>query len=244
MHDKRPDPPAAGPTPQSKSRKTVVIVAALLVLTVAAATGWGAAWWLNHTRTPILAVGAQARLELNPVFQDSDSAIIAAIERRNSTLAGDFTDRPVAEDVQAALGWAATGKNRDGTGFVVPLAMGAEPYVSVYLATSTGVSRFDWKTNELVVVSADDVRSVLVTPGYAKQAPCLMLFVIDQDSAPGGADNGYIAVGAMTQNVYLLADELNVQTRFIASIDHDQFRDQLRLSSTQIPAGAIVMAAK
>jgi hypothetical protein len=244
--DTSTEPDLAGLTANrtAPARRTVVLIAALVIMTVAAASGWGVVIWLNASRPAPMAVGAKEPVELSPELTDTDSAIIEALERRNSTLGEDFTDKPLSVDVQSALAWAATGKNRGGTGFVVPLAMHSEPYVSVYLATDQGVARFDWETNQLAEIADADVRQELVTQGFAKQAPCLMLFVIDQDQVKGNEGNGYIAVGAMTQNVYLLADDLNIQARYVESIDHDQFRDKLGLSSSQVPVGAIVLAAK
>ncbi|MDR0592243.1 MAG: nitroreductase family protein [Bifidobacteriaceae bacterium] len=225
-----------------RRRWTGVLIAALAVLAV---TGWGWAVWLRFTTTPLLTVAAKESIALNPVFSESDSAVVQALERRNSTKAADFTDQPVDADRLQALFWAATGKNRDGTGFVVPLAMHAEPYVSVYGADEDGVRQFDWRQNGFISVSGADVRAALATQDFARQAPHLMLFVINTADIPSkNTDWGYVAVGAMTQNVYLLADDLNVQARFIAGIDPDAARAELGLTDGQVPVGAIVLASK
>ncbi|MDR1394103.1 MAG: nitroreductase family protein [Bifidobacteriaceae bacterium] len=238
------DAPAGPGRKRPAAARTAALVVALVVVLMVAAVGWAGVIWLNYSRPARPAIDTRAELELKPVLTDTESAIIEALERRNSALAGDFTDKPVTDPAQLALAWAATGLNRGGSGFVVPLAMHAEPYVSVYLATAAGVSRYDWATNKLVSLTEADVRSNLVTQGYAKQAPCLMLLVIDQDKVKGNTNNGYIAVGAMTQNVYLLADELNIQARYVESIEADQWRDPLNLTASQIPVGGIVLATK
>ena len=223
---------------------TVPLVALIAALVVALVAG-GLAVTFYLTRSPRQPVGAQQVVDSNAILGNPDLPIVQALERRNSTTGGNFTNKTPDDDTLVALAWAATGKNRDGTGFVIPLAMGADPYVSVYTATGAGVAKFDWRTNTFTTITPDDVRNSIVTQAFAKQVPAMMLFVIDTSLVPSqNTDWGYIAVGAMTQDVYLLADEINVQTRFVASIDRPQVTSLLKLTADQVPVGAILLAAK
>jgi hypothetical protein len=170
-------------------------------------------------------------------------SVMTALERRHSVASNELAGRKLEAEKITALAWAATGKNRAGSGFVVPMAMGADPYVSIYVADDGGVSRFDWSTNKLVPVATGDVRASLVTQGFAQAAPQLMIFVIEKALLPSAnLDFGYTAVGAMSQNVYLLAEELGVQTRYLASINAAQITQKLQLGSDQLPVGAMVLA--
>jgi hypothetical protein len=216
-----------------------------LIMTVVALVGWGVASKLYFSWTPKEAVGVRDKLEEEVEMVASSSGVLQAIERRNSVIGSELTGKKLAEEKVKVLAWAATGKNRNGTGFVVPLAMGVDPYVSIFVVDEKNGRKFNWQTNELEEVAMGDMRAKLVTQSFAKTAPQIMIFVIEQDKLPGGNLNwGYVAVGAMSEHVYLLADELNVQTRYLASISEQGVRENLKLGEGQLPVGAMVLAEK
>jgi hypothetical protein len=216
----------------------------LIGLGAAGVAGWGTAAYLAFTRSPNLEPGAREAIAANQIL-GGDSPIGQALERRHSGGQDDFGGAAPDQATEQALAWAATGKNREGTGFVVPLAMHAEPYVSVYLADAVGSRQFSWRTNEFTTVSEGDARAEFVTQGFAKKAPLLMILVMDTSKIPGGEEAfGHMAVGAMTQNVYLLADEAGVEARYVASIDAEAITRVLTLDKTQVPVGAIVLAQR
>ena len=218
-----------------------MVLPILLILSLLlAAGGWGYAITMNFTHTPRLNPGALETLRNNELWQ-SDSPLIQAFERRNSAARGGFTGNEISEDALQLLGWAATGKNRDGTGFVVPLAMGAEPYITLYLAQESGVRRFSWETNSFENVSDSNILSNV---NGGQNASAVWIYVIDVDDVPrGNMDWAWHAIGAMSEHQYLLADELDIQARFMASINADEVTALLVLDA-HIPAGVMVMAQK
>jgi hypothetical protein len=193
--------------------------------------------------TPRLNPGALENLRDNPLIVITDSGLLHAIERRNSTFRGDFTGNEISEEALQLLGWAATGKNRDGTGFVVPLAMGTEPYVSLYLAQESGVRRFYWESNSFEMVLDSDIRNRI---NSGQNASAIWIYVIDIDKVPrGNMDWAWHAIGAMSEHQYLVADLLDIQARFMASINADEVAALLGLdASKNIPAGVMAMAQK
>jgi hypothetical protein len=182
-------------------------------------------------------------LRSNELWVKSDSALLRAFERRNSEQRGGFSGNEISEDALRLLGWAATGKNRDGTGFVVPLAMGAEPYVSLYLVQESGVRRFSWESNGFENVLDSDI---LDKVNGGQNASAVWLYVIDISKVPNKNMNwAWHAIGAMSEHQYLLADEFDVQSRFMASINADEVAALLGLdTSKNLPAGVMVMAQK
>ncbi|MCL2003466.1 MAG: hypothetical protein FWG72_05615 [Oscillospiraceae bacterium] len=222
-------------------RKTLPPMLLALSLLLAAA-GWGAAAYVHMSYTPRLNPGALETLKSNELWQ-SDSALLQAFERRNSAARGGFTGNEISEDALQLLGWAATGKNRDGTGFVVPLAMGAEPYVSLYLAQESGVGKFSWRSNSFEYVTD---RDILGKVSGGQNASAVWIYVIDADNVPrGNMDWAWHAIGAMSEHQYLLADELDIQARFMASINADETAALLGLdASKNLPAGVMAMAQK
>ena len=228
---------------ENRSKRKMLIPILLVISLVLAIAGWGFAITLHMTSTPRLNPGALENLRNNPLWTTSDSGVLQAIERRNSASRGSFTGNDISEDALQLLGWAATGKNRDGTGFVIPLAMGAEPYVSLYLAQQSGVRRFNWENNGFENVSNDDIRGRI---NSGQNASAIWIYVIDIDKIPSGSiEWGWHAIGAMSEHQYLLADELDIQMRFMASISADEVVALLGLDANkQIPAGVMAMAQK
>ncbi|MDR1735977.1 MAG: hypothetical protein LBR85_03805 [Oscillospiraceae bacterium] len=226
----------------TKRGKRVMLIA-LIIAILAAAGGWGMVIKLNMTTTPRLNPGALENLNSNELMAISDSALLQALERRNSTARGSFTGNEISEDALQLLGWAATGKNREGTGFVVPLAMGTTPYVSLYLADAHGVRRFSWESNSFESVLEDDIRD---TVNGGQNASAVWIYVIEKANVPNGSmDFAWHTIGAMSEHQYLLADELNIQTRFMGDVKADEVAVLLGLdASKNIPAGVMVMAQK
>ncbi|MCL2087292.1 MAG: hypothetical protein FWH05_06840 [Oscillospiraceae bacterium] len=217
-----------------------ILVPIILVITILLAIGgWGTAVLFYMTRTPHLNPGALENIRGNTLFEDS--ALVQAFERRNSTERGNFTGKEISEESLQLLGWAATGKNRDGTGFVIPLAFGAEPYVSLYLAQESGVRKFSWKSNDFENVTDTNILDKL---NSGQNGSAIWLFVIDIDKQDN-MNSAWHAIGAMSEHQYLLADELDVQARFMVSIDSNEVAALLGLDSTKnLPAAVMVMAQK
>lgn len=235
-------------TKELKSKRRIILPILLAICFLLAVAGWGFAYNLSRTHTPRLNPGANELLMNNPLMSPENSELLNLIERRHSTPRGEFTGAEISDDALQLLGWAATGKNRDGSGFVVPLAMGAEPYVTVYLAQSDGVSRFSWESNDFERVIDDDIRTEIQssTTGVGEAASAIWIYVIETDSIP--QNNIYWAwqaIGAMSQQQYLLADALDVQTRFIGNFNDSAVVELLGLnSSTSVPAALMIMAGR
>ncbi|MCL1914967.1 MAG: hypothetical protein FWG10_14140 [Eubacteriaceae bacterium] len=228
----------------TKAGKTKAMLPILLAISLLLAAGeWIVAINLYMTSTPRLNPGALETLRNNPVMATSDSGLLQAFERRNSTKRGAFTGNEISEDVLQLLGWAATGKNRDGTGFVIPLAMGADPYVSLYLAQESGVRRFSWKSNHFEAVVEGDIRNKI---NSGQNASAIWIYVVDIDGVPNGnMDWAWHAIGAMSEHQYLVADEFDIQARFMASISTDEVAALLGLDSGKYsPVGVMIMAQK
>ncbi|MBQ6436095.1 nitroreductase family protein [bacterium] len=209
--------------------KNIIIIGLILV----ALPGW-LAWWRSSK--------ANVALTLPAVSSD----LMPALQNRASTARADFTREAVSEEDLLKLAWAATGKNRDGnSGYTVPLAMGSDPYVDVYLYDQNGIRRYDYDNNGFVDVSSTDARADIMMMSEIADIPQMMVFVINPDKLPGGNPDttyGYVAVGAMTQNVYLLAEQLGVQRRYIASIKADGIKTSAGLADNQIPVAAVILA--
>ncbi|MCD7948584.1 MAG: hypothetical protein LUG13_09955 [Oscillospiraceae bacterium] len=181
--------------------------------------------------------GSLESIATNPVLQ--------ALEQRNSAPREEFTGKEIDEDLLQLLGWAATGKNRDGTGFVVPLAMGSEPYVSLYLVQESGVRKFLWEDNSFETIMEEDIRSQVAMIDV-EGAYAYWIYVIDLDQVPMGNTNwGYHTIGSMSEHQYLVAEEYDVQARYMAAVNAESVIELLGFDAEEkLPAGVMVMAHK
>lgn len=162
------------------------------------------------------------------------TAVLTAIDQRASATGNAFPTGALSEQDYSTILWAATGNNRDGKKWTVPMGMGLPPYVRVYLVRQDGSFYYDWEKGALVSVSTNDNRADIAMQDFVKKAPAQLIFAVDGQALskvpnPVFANEfGLVLVGAMTQNVYLAAQAVNAQTRVIYSINRDVSADLLK----------------
>jgi hypothetical protein len=149
------------------------------------------------------------------------------------------------------LAWSASGKNRSGAGFVVPLAMGSEPYISLYVALPNGVRKYAWESNSFEKVSDDDVRTQVLPAlpmlgDLGNRVYAIWIYVIDLDKVPTGNTNwAWHTIGSMSEHQYLVAEEFDVQARFMAAVNVERVINALGLEAeTKLPAGVMLTSHK
>jgi nitroreductase len=189
--------------------------------------------------TVLLCGPALADVELPAPRTEGGNGVFAVLKNRASAVSGSYPTGQVSLEDLSTLLWAATGLNRP-KGWTVPMAMGREPYCKVYVAGGDGVFLYDWSRNTLKEISGDDVRGSIGRQAFVANASHVLIFVIDGAAVEGfgarGAEWGYVAVGAMTQNVYLAAEALGIGARYMASLSTDVARAALKLGAKDIPA--------
>lgn len=160
--------------------------------------------------------------------------VFTALKARASAPGSSFPGKALSQEELSTVLWAATGLNRSDK-WTVPMAMGAKPYCKVYVADEKGAYLYDWENNLLRQITDKNIKGDVGKQEFVKNAPQMLLFVIDGKANLNQESFGYVAVGAMTQNVYLAAAGLNAGTRYIASIDADKMRQHLKLDAKDIP---------
>lgn len=152
-------------------------------------------------------------------------SVLEAIDQRTSgSYKPEDYQGALSDETLSTLFWAASGHNRDGKKWTVPMAKGTPPYVKIYLVTEKAVAYYDWSEHAMVPVAMnEDRRALLGMQPFTKTASALMIFVADDAALaafPPAARDGFanVLVGAMTQNVYLAARALDVNARYAASV--------------------------
>ncbi|MDR1650425.1 MAG: nitroreductase family protein [Synergistaceae bacterium] len=188
------------------------------------------------------AAGASwADIKLPEPKRAGGEGIFVLLERRASGTRGAFPRNAVADEELSAILWAATGRNRDGGGWTVPMAGGRPPYVKIYAVRPDGVFLYDWDEHSLVEISSKNVLSDISGDGFVRESPCVLIFVTDAKNlgsmsrANGNNALMYTASGAMSQNVYLAADSLGISTRYMISMNAGEVTRELRLEGDETP---------
>ncbi|MDF7666316.1 nitroreductase family protein [Orbaceae bacterium ESL0727] len=180
-----------------------------------------------------------------PQMKDGMS-LFEALKKRSSTPAGDFPVGQLSDDELSTVLWAASGLNRGKSGWTVPMVKGKAPYVRIYVASQKGVFRYEWEGQYLREISNKDIRADIGQQSFTRRAAYALIFVPDSeafgDMDAAKANNfANIAVGAMSQNIYLTAAALKLSARYIHSIKSDVISDELKLPENSKAIGMILL---
>jgi SagB-type dehydrogenase family enzyme len=190
---------------------------------------------------------AWADIDLPAPETQGGIGILDALKKRSSAAGGDFSLAEVSLGELSTVLWAATGLNRGGTGWTVPMAEGLPPYIKVYVAGNQGVFLYDPKNNKLVEISSNNIKGTIGAQAFVAKAYYILIFVTDpevlkqlrnQDAAD---EFSAVLTGAMTQNIYLVATSLNLGARYIHSMKVPQIKTSLELEENETPLALMLI---
>jgi nitroreductase len=193
------------------------------------------------------ATAAAAEIALPKPATEGGKSVLAAINSRASAMRDQFPVNPISMQDLSTLLWAASGRNRGGNGWTVPVGQGRDPYCSVYVAKSDGVFRYDGKSHNLTEISKENIIPGATSQAWATKAPVILIFVIDGAKMAEISDPvrraswGYLLIGCMTEHVYLAADSLSIGVRYMASLNADFVRAKLGLPAADTPVCLLPM---
>ncbi|MDR2352190.1 MAG: SagB/ThcOx family dehydrogenase [Deltaproteobacteria bacterium] len=188
-----------------------------------------------------------ADIDLPPPQTEGGIGVFEALKKRSSAAGGDFSLAQVSLEELSTVLWAATGLNREGTGWTVPMAEGLPPYIKVYVAGNQGVFLYDPKNHKLLEISQNNIKASIGSQAFVGKAFYILIFVTDpaglkklrnQNSAEEFAA---VLTGAMTQNIYLAAASLRLGTRYIHSMKISQIKTSLNLSDEEKPLALMLL---
>jgi nitroreductase len=177
---------------------------------------------------------APADVALPAPETDGGPGVLTAIRTRASATHAGFSDRTISDGDLSTLLWAATGRNRQGSGWTIPLAMGKPPYVDVYVLAKNGSFLYDWEKNALKQTGTENVIGKAGRQSFVASASHVLVFV-KNESEQFSRDFGDVAAGAMTQNVYLAATGLGIKGRYVVGMNVDVLRASLGLEKHEKP---------
>ncbi|GBR73679.1 nitroreductase superfamily protein [Candidatus Termititenax aidoneus] len=182
----------------------------------------------------VFLAAAGAEVKLAKPQASGGEGIFTLLEKRASGLRIGFPTGAVSDQELSTILWAATGRNRNGKGWTVPVGMGRPPHVKVYAVKNDGAFLYDWQKHALTEVNPKNVKAEVTADGFVRNSSVILVFVADT-AANKRAEMDNILVGAMSQNVYLAANALGVTTRYLMTLNADGIRKELKLNKTDLP---------
>jgi nitroreductase len=101
---------------------------------------------------------------------------------------------------------------------------------------------YNGKDHALEQLSAGDARAKVSAQSFANSAPYILIFVVKGKG--GGAAFGQALAGAMTQNVYLASQSLNIGARFMATMQQESVRKELKLADDDVAVNIMPLGKK
>ncbi|MCE5201499.1 MAG: nitroreductase family protein [Synergistaceae bacterium] len=163
--------------------------------------------------------------------KDGGPSVLAAISERSSAQPTAFRKDEISNKELSTILWAATGRNREGKGWTVPFAMGAGPYLHVYVLLKSGYYIYDPDKNMLKMLGGKNIISRAGRQDFVATAPAVLVLAT-RGNGPRVDSWAEIAAGAMSQNVYLAAEALGMKTRYIQSYNKETLLNTLQTEPT------------
>lgn len=183
-----------------------------------------------------------ADIKLPAPLKDGGPSVLKAIDQRGSAGQTGFPTEKLSPEELSTVLWAASGHNRDGAKWTVPMALGTEPYCKIYVADETGVYLYNWHDHVLNGVLDKDIRAAIARQEFVQKAPQLLIMVLDDsilaakvNDAIGRKEMEMLAVGSMSQNIYLAAQAVDASTRMVFYTHRDKIAELLKLPANQQP---------
>jgi len=160
--------------------------------------------------------------------------VLTALAKRQS--GRSFSGRPLPEQMLSNLLWAADGVNRPATGYRTAPSARNRQEIDLYVVMEKGSWRYDAKAHKLVPAADGDLRKLAGTQDFVATAPLNLVYVEDTDKSGTGPDAAVwagVAVGAISQNVYLFCASEGLSTVVRGSVDRTALAKALGLKANQ-----------
>lgn len=173
-------------------------------------------------------------IDLPKPLTSGGTGIFTLLEKRASGLRNNFPTGAVSQEELATILWAATGRNRGGKGWTVPVAMGRPPHVTIYIVKDDGAFIYQKNDHRLAQITDKNIKSEVTPDKFVRNSSAILVFVADT-AANKHENMDNILAGAMSQNVYLAADALGIKTRYLVTLNEKGIRKELKLKKTDVP---------
>ena len=175
----------------------------------------------------------------------SGSPLMQLLWKRKSTK--EFSPGPLPVEVFSNLLWAGFGINRPDGRRTAPSAMNCQD-IDIYVILPNGLYLYDPKASQLKLILAEDLRGLVGTQAYVKEAPVNLIYVSDyakmRDKIADQIKTFYGSTslidlfsgahaGFISENVYLYCASEGLATVVRANIDIPTLSKVMKLRPDQ-----------
>jgi len=173
--------------------------------------------------------------------QDIGVDLIKALKLRKSTKL--FSTKEIGLREISAVLWSANGINRENGRRTAPSPF-AKDLISIYVFSNIGIYRYDARQNKLIFLSDKNKKKDIGAKSGArgiKTASHVLLLTADLSQFPDfitrdvRLNSAHATAGSIGQNIYLIANSLDLRTRFVGSINEEGIRASLELREDEAP---------
>ncbi len=162
--------------------------------------------------------------------------LMEALAKRSTSRAFDSKD--LSPQQLSSLLWASFGVNRPDGRRTAPSANN-HMETDIYVFLKQGAYIYDASSNKLVLVVAEDIRSLGGIQSFVKDTPVTLVFVADFSKMGNGSDDSKknmanIDVGYISQNAYLFCASEGLVTGARALVDRAALGPKLKLRPDQM----------
>ena len=154
-----------------------------------------------------------------------------------------FSEKEISIKELSTILWSANGINREDGKRTAPSPFGEE-LINLYVFSNSGIYLYDAKQNKLLLRSTKNAKIDIGAESGArgtKTASLVLLLTGDLSKLPNfierevKVNTAHATAGTIGQNVYLIANALNLGTRLVGSLSEEGIRSCLELSEDEIP---------
>lgn len=187
-----------------------------------------------------MALFSQKSIKLPEPKKSGGMPLMETLANRSTSRA--FSSKNISNQQLSNLLWAAFGVNRPDGKRTAPSSMNKQE-IDIYVLLKNGVYRYDAATNELTLISGDDVRQYAGSQDFIKDAPVQIVLVADISKITNGSETEklttvYIDAGYVSQNIYLYCTSEGLATGARGYLDKVDLGPKLKLR----PAQEIIIA--
>jgi len=196
--------------------------------------------------TPIITSAEEPKtIQLLKPEPGGGSPLMQLLWKRKSTK--EFSPEPLPVKVLSNLLWAGFGINRPDGRRTAASAMNCQD-IDIYVILADGLYLYDQKASQLKLILAEDLRALVGTQAYVKEAPVNLIYVSDygrmRDKIADQIKTFYgsislidlfagVDVGLISENVYLYCASEGLATVVRAWIDIPALSKAMKLRPDQ-----------
>ena len=180
-------------------------------------------------------------ITLEQPFSSIDVDLMKAYNLRKSTKY--FSEKEISLKELSTILWSANGVNREDGKRTAPSPFGKE-LINVYIFSNIGIYLYDVEQEKLLVLSNKNAKKDIGAESGARgtqTASLVLLLTGDLSKLPDflskevKINTAHATAGTIGQNIYLIANALDLGTRFVGSLNVKGIRGCLELSKDEIP---------